>query len=259
MNKNTEQLEQRRRQEHEQEQQGFDDNDAMDDPGHYNLTIRDQNGAFHPVGNYTKWIFGQPDNYNVRMICGSRCIDVPKYQLTKELFNYTLERIWYNFSHIIFVEDMEESFNRFATAYGWNNDTNDSDSISSTATTRIQTALQHQQHRDKTTATQTEKSSSSSLHGWDPYMSVLDDALYEFAKRKYECDSRTDDVANSNSNNNKNGTNSSSPLSTSKVSLPLASLPLLEKFKNQDLLDQYFREGHLRNCTNACCGVCSKW
>lgn len=193
------------------------------------------------------------------MICGSRCIDVPKYQLTKELFNYTLERIWYNFSHIIFVEDMEESFNRFATAYGWNNDTNDSDSISSTATTRIQTASQHQQHRGKTTATQTEKSSSSSLHGWDPYMSVLDDALYEFAKRKYECDSRTDDVANSNSNNNKNGTNSSFHLSTSVVSLPLASLPLSEKFKNQDLLDQYFREGHLRNCTNACCGVCSKW
>ena len=188
------------------------------------------------------------------MICGSRCIDVPKYQLTKELFNYTLERIWYNFSYIIFVEDMEESFNRFATAYGWNNDTNDSDSIPSTATTRRQTAIQHQQHRDKTTATQTEKSSSSSLHGWDPYMSVLDDALYEFAKRKYDYDSRTDDVATSNWNNNKNGTNSSSHLSTSTV-----SLPLLEIFKNQDLLDQYFREGHLRNCTNACCGVCSKW
>ena len=54
MNKNTEQLEQRRRQEHEQEQQRFDGKDVMDDPGHYNLTIRDQNGAFHPVGNYTK-------------------------------------------------------------------------------------------------------------------------------------------------------------------------------------------------------------
>jgi len=203
------------------------------------------------------------------MICGSRCIDVPKYQLTKELFNYTLERIWYNFSYIIFVEDMEESFNRFATAYGWNNNTNSSiSSSSSTTRTEAETAIQQQQQqqRDKTTSTQTDKSSSSLLYWWDPYMSVLDDALYEFAKRKYYYDIRTDNAANNNSNNsNPEGTNSSSPSdlsassSSSSSSSPLASLPLLEKFKNQDLVDQYFREGHSRNCTNACCGVCSKW
>jgi hypothetical protein len=205
------------------------------------------------------------------MICGSRCNDVPKYQLTKELFNYTLERIWYNFSYIIFVEDMEESFNRFATAYGWNNNTNSSissSSSSSTTRTEAETAIQQQQQRDKTTSTQTDKSSSSLLYWWDPYMSVLDDALYEFAKRKYYYDIRTDNAANNNSNNsNPEGTNSSSPSdlsassssSSSSSPSPLASLPLLEKFKNQDLVDQYFREGHSRNCTNACCGVCSKW
>jgi len=201
------------------------------------------------------------------MICGSRCIDVPKYQLTKELFNYTLERIWYNFSYIIFVEDMEESFSRFATAYGWNNDTSDNDSISSTTTRTVTAIQQQQQQHDKTTnITQTDKSSSSLLYWWDPYMSVLDDALYEFAKRKYYYDIRTDNAANNNSNNsNPEGTNSSSPSdlsassSSSSSSSPLASLPLLEKFKNQDLVDQYFREGHSRNCTNACCGVCSKW
>jgi hypothetical protein len=194
------------------------------------------------------------------MICGSRCIDVPKYQLTKELFNYTLERIWYNFSYIIFVEDMEESFSRFATAYGWNNDTNGNDSISSTKTrTKPAIQQQHQQQRDQTTATQTKKSSSSSLRGWDPYMSVLDDALYEFAKRKYYYDIRIDNATNNNSNNsNTEGANSSSSdLSASSSSL--ASLPLSEKFKNPALIDQYFREGHSRNCTNACCGVCSKW
>jgi hypothetical protein len=196
------------------------------------------------------------------MICGSRCIDVPKYQLTKELFNYTLERIWYNFSYIIFVEDMEESFNRFATAYGWNTNTNNS--ISSSSTTRTETAIQQQQQkqRDRTTPTQTDKSSSSSLHWWDPYMSVLDDALYEFAKRKYYYDIRTDNAANNNSNNsNTEGANSSSSsdLSASSSSSSLASLPLIDKFRNQDLVDQYFREGHSRNCTNACCGVCSKW
>jgi hypothetical protein len=58
MNMNTELLKQRRRQEYEhkqeQDQQDFDDNDVNDDPGHYNLTIRDQNGTFHPIGNYTK-------------------------------------------------------------------------------------------------------------------------------------------------------------------------------------------------------------
>jgi hypothetical protein len=142
------------------------------------------------------------------MICGVRCVKVNKYQLTREHFEFALHRLA-NFSHIIFVEDMEESFDKFAKAYGWQY--NFGNSI-------------HNQRLDPSLL-----SKRSQRHDtWDPYMTVLDDALYEFARRKYS-------------------------------NVPNDELLRMENFTNQALLDEYFRDGPSRECTNECCGVCSIW
>jgi hypothetical protein len=178
---------------------------ARQDPVHYNLTIRDYDGKLFPVGNWTKWYMGQPDNYNLRMICGSRCKTTPKYQITQELFDYTLHRLA-NFSHVIFVEDMEESFGKFAKAYGW------------------QYNMAHTKRLNVTTLTNILENEAA----WDPFMSVLDDALYEFARRKYH-------------------------------NVIPEELWRTNNFANQDMVDKYFRDGPSRNCKNECCGTCSKW
>ncbi len=181
------------------------------DPTHWNLTVvNPKDGSIHPVGNFTKWMDGQPDNYSLRMICGPKCLDVPKYGITKELFDYTLEKLWTNFSHILFVEDMEESFARFAKSYGWNK-------------------LDSTRNEKKNDGKKKSKDSSSLSMAYDePFLTALDDALYELAKRKY---------------NSANGD----------------SLPDVRPFENQKMVDAYFREGPSRNCTNPCCGYCSKW
>jgi len=181
------------------------------DPIHWNLTvINPKDGSIHPVGNFTKWMDGQPDNYSLRMICGTKCLKVPKYGISKELFDYSLEKLWTDFSHILFVEDMDESFARFATSYGWNK-------LDAT------TGKKKENQKPKS-------ESSSSMQYNEPFLTVLDDALYEFAKRKY----------------NSNGDDHD-------------SLPDLRPFENQKMVDMYFREGPNRNCTNSCCGYCSKW
>merc|ERR1739838_758728 len=92
-----------------------------EDQTHWDLTVFDPtDGSIHPVGNFTKWLAGQPDKYNLRMICGSPCVDVPKYQISRELFEHSLERLWVNFTHVLFKEDIDESYARFAKAYKWN-------------------------------------------------------------------------------------------------------------------------------------------
>ena len=192
--------------------------DYVDDPVHWNLTLFDpKDKSVHPVGNYTKWLAGQPDNYSLRMICGSPCVNVPKYQITQELFEHSLERLWTNFSHILFVENMEESYAKFATAYGWD------------------PAMKTEKKKEaKTNDEQTAGNTNLAvpLHA-DPFLTVLDNAMYEFAQRKY----KLENTENAN----------------------LTWTKEYEKFQNQELVDLYFSEGPLKNCTNPCCGYCSKW
>lgn len=178
-----------------------------DNQEHYSMTVSDYNGKLYPVGNYTLWWMGQPDNYNVRMICGAKCKYIPKYQLTEELFQYTLTRLS-QFAHVFFVEDIQVSFGRVAQAFGWNS-TVDSE--------HRYKHLEPEELTDKVTN-----------QYWDPFMSTLDDALYQFARSKYE-----------------NGTKWSSTTGM--------------KFANQELLNEYFQTGPNRGCSNPCCGECSKW
>jgi hypothetical protein len=190
---------------------------TQEDPVHWKYTIRDENGTIHPVGNFILWYQGQPDNYNVRMICGVRCTNITKYQISQDLFRYTLQRLVL-FAHIIFVDDMELSFGKFARAYGWqyhiayHGQSMDTSAIMNT--TLSETKEEEEEEED-----------------WDPYMSALDDALYEFAQYKYHHASQDD-------------------LSTKIDTLG---------FSNRALVEEYFQLGPSRGCSNQCCGVCTKW
>jgi hypothetical protein len=154
-----------------------------------------------PLGSFQEWAKGQPDNWNTRIFCGPKCRWRPKYQITPQLFNDTLARLA-KFSHFIFVEDIENSFNQLAAAYGWRHYTK---------------GFQRNVGKDKGTNLQDE--------AWDPLMSPLDDALYEFARRKFRNDTEH----------------------------------LWDRFTNQEQVDRYFAEGPKYGCPDACCGKCAAY
>jgi hypothetical protein len=164
-----------------------------------------------PLGNFQQWIRGQPDNWNTRILCGAKCRTQPKYKITRELFNYTLQRAD-KFAHFLFVEDLEASYNQLAQAYQWGN-------YSQVTTKHI---LENQSHRRQD---KEEAQSKIAQEEWDPLESPLDDALYEFAKRKFHH----------------------------------VKDPWQEPFQNQADVDRYFSEGFQRGCQDACCGNCTSY
>ena len=201
-----------------------------------------------PLGNFAQWYEGQPDNWNTRILCGPRCRPQAKFQITESLFHYTLSRVE-KFAHVLFVEDMEASYNKFAAHYhlrGY------SDIVSSqkekmrkhktnrhNQTAKDQRNL-HRSGENAEQATGTEVNSSRNethvqilanttallREDWDPFMSALDDALYEFARRKY---------------------------------LNVTHEQLWSPFSNQLQLDRYFVEGPQMQCHDACCRRCTAY
>jgi len=159
--------------------------------------------------NFTTWTEGQPDNWNVRILCGPKCKSQPKFQITRQLFEYTLHRLAM-FRHVLFVEDIRDSYNQMASTYQWK--------------------LLHKDYMRKPTRQGNYDRSKVSTFQWNPHMSVLDDALYEFAKRKYNQDNNQSDLPN-----------------------------MRNDFANQAQVDQYFALGPLQNCTNVCCGPCTQY
>ena len=209
-----------------------------------------------PVGNFNTWFNYQPDNFNIRMICGTRCTNIPKFQLTPELFEYTLQRISL-FSHVIFLEDMKDTYETFRKSMGWNKKTivhENKNKEYIVAPSSISNSKSSNRLLSNMTTTANINNSSGNNNNnnnnnysdttnnnivYEPFMTVLDDALYEFARRKYE--------------NKKNGTVLLSSSSSSSSSWEK------EQFNNQELIKQYFQEGSSRDCTNPCCGECSVW
>jgi hypothetical protein len=173
------------------------------------LAYQNNDTIHSSLKDFATWSAGQPDNWNVRIICGQKCKSSPKYKISKELFNFALERL-VNFRHIIFVEDMVESFNTFASSYGWE---------LRTQTENSNTMKQNRINRNYTLA-QVEQAS------WNPMMSALDDALYEFSKRKYN-----------------NETTES----------------LWREFSNHHQIDEYFSSGKKEECSDICCGDCTPY
>ncbi|KAG7337374.1 hypothetical protein IV203_034768 [Nitzschia inconspicua] len=166
-------------------------------------------GVRYSVGNRTKWWQSQPDNYNVRMICGTKCLEVPKFQITRKLFIYTLQRLD-DFAHVMFLEDMQRSFNLFAKNVGWKNPANSS-----------------QLHQNAKGDNPSKFDSLPVENAWDPFMSVLDDALYDHARQKYQA--------------------------------RLSENVSFGSVADQALVNDYFDNGPGRMCQNPCCGECSIW
>jgi len=180
--------------------------------GHRRARTRPNTNTIALLGTFQQWIQYQPDNWNTRIICGPPCMPKGKYRITRKLFHHVLDRLNL-FRHFVFVEDFSNSFNKMADSYGWK-----------------------VQHKPGVVANQRDKKKSPSAAAaaatvqlqnekWDGMMSVLDDAIYEFAERKYK---------------------------------NVSQHVLWSKFTNQEELDSYFVNGPTtNNCTNACCGECS--
>lgn len=81
----------------------------VSDHGHYR--------QFHD-DSFEDWIQGQPDNLIVRMVCGDRCLQRPKFRLTVADLLYTIDRL-HRFDDILLLEDFDYTFHRFASRVGW--------------------------------------------------------------------------------------------------------------------------------------------
>ncbi len=165
-----------------------------------------------PLGSFQVWYRRQPDNWNTRVLCGAHCRPQAKYKITRDLFQYTLQRAD-KFAHFLFVEEMEASYNQMARAYRWHN-------YSDIANTFL--IENHSKRRTDKNGVDLKLKHEK----WDPLMSALDDALYEFAKRKY---------------------------------LNYTHEELWKPFRNEAKLVQYFAEGPKFGCRNGCCGTCSSY
>jgi hypothetical protein len=80
---------------------------------HYNHVKRKRQ-----TESFDAWLSGQPDNWNVRHICGTRCMNIPKFALSSDDFYFTSRRLSH-FSHILFHETLQHSFNKMARKLAW--------------------------------------------------------------------------------------------------------------------------------------------
>ena len=117
----------------------------------------------HPM-NFTAWCtWFYEDNFMFRKICGTRCRGKLKYTLDRSDFNHTLARL-HHFDSILFLEDFETSFAKFARKHEWKSLSLDKKRIS-----------------PPVVGTLAKFANDDSL--WDYQESALDDALYEYAQR----------------------------------------------------------------------------
>lgn len=173
--------------------------------GHNSSQLLTSFDPIHQHDNFTTWTKGQPDNWNVRILCGPKCKSRPKFQITQELFQYTLQRLA-SFRHVVFVEDMKDSYNQMAFTYQWK-------------------SIEENDDHAKPTKRGNYNKTYVTMAPWNPFMSALDDALYEFAKLKYY---------------------------NQESELPY-------EFVNQAQVNDYFALGPLQNCSNVCCGQCTPY
>ena len=173
---------------------------------HYRNVVRQQNLSNE---SFVNWSNRQPDSWNLRKICGTLCMNVPKYQITERLFNYTLDRIR-TFDDILFLERFNESYTKFANRVGWK---------------RMALPRAVDDHDDSAMPGRgdpghvlSSTSAAADMETWEPLMTALDDALYEYAQDLY-----------------------------SGVAIPKLSPQQLDAVK------MYFNDGVKRNCVYPCC------
>eukprot|EP00934_Nitzschia_sp_Nitz4_P008628 Nitzschia sp. Nitz4//scaffold70_size99833//11331//12560//NITZ4_004584-RA/size99833-processed-gene-0.91-mRNA-1//1//CDS//3329557102//8618//frame0 len=176
-----------------------------------NITVDQVPKKYHPkLGNFSQWWAGQPDNWNTRILCGPKCRPQPKYQITRDQFEYALQRLT-RFSFVLLVEDMQGSYDKIAAHYNW---------------TRYGDIVRGDflKKNGNQNANKKPPEIPLSLEPWDPSMSALDDALYEFAQRKNRGDE-----------------------------------DLWRQFSNQEALDAYFRAGPSEQYTHICGASCTPY
>jgi hypothetical protein len=131
---------------------------------HWKHVIR----AYSGTTTFSDWWAGQPDNWTVRKICGSRCHNIAKFNISRELFEYSLKRL-HVFDDILLLENFQESFVRFTTKVGW------------------------KPYIPKASTNQDSWSSDAypplwNNTSWDVSMTALDNALYQYALQLYHND-----------------------------------------------------------------------
>jgi hypothetical protein len=129
---------------------------------HWKHMCQEQYHTNVTLPTFDAWWQAQPDNWNFRKICGTRCQNVPKYQVNLELFQYTMKRL-NSFDHILLLEYWDAMLPQFTQSLGWRTVPNLH--ISAKAKNITYPAL--------------------GSRDWDPFMSILDDALYEFGLARY--------------------------------------------------------------------------
>ena len=89
---------------------------------HYHYVLRYSSHRNLDI-SFENWLAGQPDNWNVRHICGTRCMHKPKYSLNVHDFLFTAQRLKL-FSHILFFEKIDEGSRVLANHFGWSSNVN---------------------------------------------------------------------------------------------------------------------------------------
>jgi hypothetical protein len=139
----------------------YNQTETVENDAHWAHVPHHRNNEKDSVENFTEWWTGQPDNWNVRKICGTPCMNTSKYGITEQLWNQTVERLS-QFDDILFVDRFNETFAKFASRVGW------------TRMPVIQPSARHVVDYP------------SMGDEWDPMMTALDDALYEIAGGMYQ-------------------------------------------------------------------------
>ena len=238
------------------------------------LQIEEDIHYFPLVGeHFVEWWQLQPDNWNLRQLCGTHCLEIPKYQLTMQDFAYALERLL-QFDTVLFLEDLQSSVNILARRLEWTNQTNieslEADlyqaEIDRTVRDELQRlnardeevedlgALRHRIENDFTVKKEKEKNrhvSDPPLEemnaNWDPFMSVLDDALYDIAQRWEALKQKTGKTPNE--------------LTSDELVALVDTRSLPDKLQEQLYLYMDQEGTHRYKCSNACCSndFCSAW
>ncbi|GAX14809.1 hypothetical protein FisN_29Lh009 [Fistulifera solaris] len=155
--------------------------------------------------DFAAWWQAQPDNWSFRKICGTRCQTVPKFQITRDLFEYTLDRLRL-FDHILLLEHWETMYSTMAKSLGWK---------------VVAPKVQNRANMINMTYP------AFASNDWDPFMSVLDDALYEYGVARYR---------------------------------GIFDDEFLFSKETSHGLETYFTMGFERDCENPCCAdSCSKY
>jgi hypothetical protein len=127
---------------------------------HYKHAYR----AFNFQETFSVWWQTQPDNFTFRKICGTRCQNISKYQLSPEIFQYTLARLS-KFEDFAFIERFKDSLLQLSRRIGWSK----KPSFVQNSDEHDDAFYPHINEQD-----------------WDPMMSALDDALYEYAEQLFD-------------------------------------------------------------------------